>query len=109
MGEEDRYMRPIVFAVALSIVGGGAVYAGPSMTTKWNTTTMNLERCKSRGEDALRDARFRGVKVLQYSVFGERGDYSAMIRCATDKGVVFFVVAGPEVERANRYIDEVSD
>ena len=23
--------------------------------------------------------------------------------------VVFFVVAGPEVERANRYIDEVSE
>ena len=102
-------MRPIVFAVALSMLGGTTAFAGPSMTTKWNTTTMLLERCKSRGEDALRDAKFKSVKVLQYSVFGERGDYSAMIRCATDKGVVFFVIAGPEVERANRYVDEVSD
>ena len=102
-------MKPIAFAVALSVLGGTAAIAGPSMSTKWNTTTMSLERCKARGEDALRDAKFRAIKVLQYSVFGERGDYSAMIRCATDKGVVFFVVAGPEVERANRYIDEVSE
>ncbi len=102
-------MKPIVFAVALGILGGSAAFAGPSMTTKWNTTTLSLERCKARGEDALRDAKFKGIKVLQYSVFGERGDYSAMIRCATDKGVVFFVIAGPEVDRANRYVDDVSD
>jgi hypothetical protein len=53
------------------------------MTTKWNTTTLSLERCKARGEDALRDAKF--------------------------KGIVFFVIAGPEVDRANRYVDDVSD
>ena len=102
-------MRPIVFAVALSMLGGTAAVAGPSMSTKWTTTTLSLDRCKSRGEDALRDAKFKGVKVPQYSVFGERGDYSAMIRCATDKGVIFFVVAGPEVDRANRYVDDVSE
>jgi hypothetical protein len=103
-------MKPIVIAAAaISLLGSTASFAGPSMTTKWNTTTLSLERCKSRGEDALRDAKFRGVKVLQYSVFGERGDYSAMIRCATEKGVVFFVIAGPEVDRASRYVDEVSE
>ena len=102
-------MKPIVFAAAVSFLGGSAAFAGPSMSTKWNTTTLSLERCKSRAEDALRDAKFQSIKVLQYSVFAERGDYSAMIRCATEKGVVFFVIAGPEVDRTNRYVDDVTD
>ena len=102
-------MKPIVLAAAMTLMSGAAALAGPSMSTKWNTTTLSLERCKDRAEDSLRDARFRSVKVLQYSVFGERRDYSAMIRCATEKGVVFFVVAGPQVERTNRYVDEVSE
>ena len=101
-------MKPVVLAVAVSLLGSTAAFAGPSMSTKWTTTTLSLERGKSRAEDALRDAKFRGVKALQYSVFGERGDYSAMVRCATEKGVIFFVIAGPEVERVNRYVDDVS-
>jgi hypothetical protein len=93
----------------LATLIGSAAFAGPSMSTRWNNTSLNLERCKARAEDALREAGFRDVKVLQFSVFGERGDYSAMVRCATDKEVVFFVVAGPQVERANRYVDEIGD
>ena len=102
-------MKPIVIAAAIGLLSGTAALAGPSMSTKWNTTTLSLERCKDRAEDSMREARFKGVKVLQYSVFGERGDYSAMIRCATEKGVVFFVIAGPQVDRANRYVDEISE
>ena len=102
-------MKPFVLAAAVSVLSGTAAFAGPSMSTKWSNTTLSLERCKSRAEDALRDAKFRSVKVLQYSVFAERGDYSAMVRCATEKGVVFFVIAGPEVDRTNRYLDDVSD
>jgi hypothetical protein len=96
-------------AGALMALTGTVTFAGPSMSTKWNSTNLSLERCKARAEDALREAGFRDVKVLQFSVFAERGDYSAMVRCATDKEVVFFVVAGPQVERANRYVDEIGD
>jgi hypothetical protein len=96
-------------AGALMALTSPAAIAGPSMSTKWNSTTLNLERCKARAEDALREAGFRDVKVLQFSVFAERGEYSAMVRCATDKEVVFFVVAGPQVDRANRYVDEIGD
>ena len=62
---------------------------------------MPRTRCATRNSVASRR--------LQYSVFGERGDYSAMVRCATEKGVIFFVIAGPEVERVDRYVDDVSD
>jgi hypothetical protein len=79
------------------------------MSTKWNNTTLPLDRCKARAEEALREAGFRGIKVLNFSVFAERGDYSAMVRCATDKTMVFFAVAGPQVERCNRYVDDIGD
>ena len=107
-------MKSTVMAIAAGLVSGAvllstAAVAGPSMSTKWGNTGLPLDRCKSRAEDALREAGFRGIKVLNYSVFAERGDYSAMVRCATDKTMVFYVVAGPRVERCNRYIDSISD
>ena len=101
-------MKSTLIALAACLISSAAL-AGPSMSTKWNDTTLSLERCKERAERALRDANFSGIKVLNYSVFGERGDYSAMVRCATDKTMVFFVVAGPQVERTNRYVDDIGD
>ena len=62
----------------------------------------------ARGKRAEK-RRLLGVKVLNYSVYAEKGDYSAMVRCATDKEMVFYVVAGPQVERTNRLIDDISD
>ncbi len=105
-----RTVSMALTAGALGVVmAAGTAMAGPSMSTKWSNTKHTLERCKDRAEDAVRDAGFRSVKVLQYSVFAERGDYSIMVRCITDKGMVFFAVAGPRVERTTRYVDEVGD
>ena len=101
-------MKSTLMAMTACLVSTAAL-AGPSMSTKWNNTDLSLDRCKSRAEEALREAGFRGIKVLNYSVFAERGDYSAMVRCATDKQMVFFVVAGPQVERTNRYVDDIGD
>ncbi len=99
----------ISIAAGLTLAAAVPALAGPSMSTKWSSTTANLERCKERAEDAVRDAGFRSVKVLQFSVFAERGDYSVMVRCITDKQMVFFTVAGPQVERASRYLDQIGD
>jgi hypothetical protein len=106
-------MKPIAIGAAagtlLALMSVAAFAEGPSMSTRWNNTSLTLERCKARAEDALREAGFRDVKELQFSVFAQRGEYSAMVRCATDKEIVFFVVAGPQVERTNRYVDEIGD
>ena len=100
-------MKSTLLAVTAVLVSTAAI-AGPSMSTKWSNTDLDLDRCKSRAERALKDAKF-SAKVLNYSVYGERGDYSAMVRCATDKTMVFFVVAGPDVDRCNRYVDDIGD
>ena len=101
-------MKTLLMALTACLVSTAAL-AGPSMSTKWNSTTLPLDRCKSKAEDALREAGFRDIKVLNFSVFAERGAYSAMVRCATDKTMVFFAVAGPQVERCNRYVDDIGD
>jgi hypothetical protein len=101
-------MKSTLIAITACFVSTAAL-AGPSMSTKWSDTKLNLDRCKARAEQALREAKFSGIKVLNYSVFAERGDYSAMVRCATDKELVFFAVAGPEVERTSRYVDDIGD
>ena len=101
-------MKTTLIAITACLVSTAAL-AGPSMSTKWSNTDLPLDRCKSKAESALRDAGFKGIKILNYSVFAEKGDYSAMVRCATDKTMVFFAVAGPQVERTNRYVDVIGD
>jgi hypothetical protein len=41
--------------------------------------------------------------VIEDSIFGERGAYASLIRCVTDKDMVFFVVAGPRDRDAHGY------
>jgi hypothetical protein len=106
--ERSKAMKATLMVITACLVSTAAL-AGPSMSTKWTDTDLSLDRCKQRAERALRDAKFTGIKVLNYSVFAERGDYSAMVRCATDKTMVFFAVAGPDVERTNRYVDDIGD
>jgi hypothetical protein len=101
-------MKRTLIVIAASVLSTVAL-AGPSMSTKWSNTSFPLDRCKERAESALRDAGFKDTKVLNYSVYAERGAYSAMVRCATAKQMVFFVVAGPEVDLCSRYLDSIGD
>ena len=101
-------MKSIFIGLTACLIATAA-FAGPSMSTKWSDSSLNLDRCKNKAHKALDEAGFKGIKVLQFSVFAERGDYSAMVRCATDKELVFFAVAGPDVERTNKYVDEIAD
>ncbi len=94
-----------LFAVALATPSD----AGPSMSTRWSNTGLSLDRCKSRAEEAVRDAGFRNVRVLKFSIFAERGDYSIMARCITEKNMIFFAVAGPQVQRTSRMLDDVAN
>jgi hypothetical protein len=51
--------------------------------------------------------RFEVIK--NRSVFGERGGYTAAIRCAADKNVAFFVVSGPSSKECSKYNDLIKE
>ncbi len=106
--------RPAPAALALlsalaANAASTAAVAGPSMSASWTAAAISLEACKERSQQAAKKAGFKTIRALQYSVFAESGDYSAMLRCATEKEAVFFAVAGPRVDRANRYIDDLAE
>jgi hypothetical protein len=102
------------FATALSVAflfGGTltAAVAGPSMSSSWKSTELSERECLQHAERSVRDEGFNTrFEIVGQSVFGERGDYTVLVRCATSKGIVFFVVAGPRVAEASRHQRAIS-
>jgi hypothetical protein len=104
------YRLPLraVFAAALLSVATSFALAGPSMSTSLSPTSLDLPACLKRGEEIMREAGLtRNLQVLQATVYGEQGDYTASVRCLPDKDVVFFVVAGPRPDRASKLMTDL--
>ncbi len=78
------------------------------MSTSLQSTTLEQSECVKRGETAIRDAGMtQNVESHQATAYGEQGDYTAMVRCVSGSGLVFFVVAGPRPERASKFMSDV--
>lgn len=100
-------LRAVLAAALLSSVTQIAE-AGPSMSTSLSPTSLDLPACLKRGEEIMREAGLtRNLQVLQATVYGEQGDYTASVRCLPDKDVVFFVVAGPRPDRASKLMTDL--
>lgn len=94
---------PVALCLSLS-----AAMAGPSMSTSLQATSLDLPACLKRGEETMREAGLtKNLQVLQTTVYGEQGDYTASVRCLPDKDVVFFVVAGPRPDRASKFMTDL--
>jgi hypothetical protein len=82
--------------------------AGPSMTTGLQSTTLDLAECLKRGETIMREAGLtRNLQVLQLTVYGEQGEYTASVRCVPGYQMVIFVVAGPRPDRASKFMADL--
>jgi hypothetical protein len=86
---------------------GSTALAGPAVTTNWQETTLSFQECLQRGESAMRSAGFGRFERTGQSVFAQRGDYTASVRCLEDKEIAFFVVAGPAQSDTKRYMDTI--
>lgn len=108
-------MRWHSVAAALGVAGTlasvAAGDAGPSMASAWLSITISQNECLQKGAAAMRQQSFntRFEIVGEASVFGERGDYTALIRCAASKGMVYFVVAGPQASICSRHMNAMRD
>jgi hypothetical protein len=93
---------------ALSVLLADPADAGPSMAAHWAETTLDTADCVARAEATMREAGMtQNVEKFRESVFGEQGDYTALVRCPTGKGVVFFVVSGPRPDRASKLMNDI--
>ena len=105
-----RALRVAAVAGGLaSLVSIAGALAGPSMASKMSETKLTLDACKQRAQEVAKKANFKISKVLPFSVYAERDSYAVIVRCAPEKGVVFFAVAGPRMERRTSYVDEIGD
>jgi hypothetical protein len=102
--------KPLLHATlaAVMLAAATSALAGPSMSTSLQATTLDLAECLKRGETIMREAGLtRNLQVLQVTVYGEQGDYTASVRCVPGYQVVFFAVAGPRPDRASKYMADL--
>lgn len=100
------FFRAILAASLLA--GAVPASAGPSMSTGLQATTLDLAECLKRSEAIMREAGLtRNLQVLQLTVYGEQGDYTASVRCVPGYQMVFFAVAGPRPDRASKFMADL--
>jgi hypothetical protein len=91
----------VVCVLALAVSAPSAAI-NMSISSSWRSTPLGRYDSLRRAEDATRRAGFEWeMSTVLESVFGERSAYASMIRCVPERGIVFFVVAGPRDYEAN--------
>ena len=104
------YIRVGAAIGGVALLIATAAWAGPSMSTRWSSTTLDKDECIERAKSAVRNSGFtKNFEVVNTTVFGERGAYTSGVRCAVEKEIVFFVVAGPQAKEASAYNASIAD
>ena len=104
-------MARLLLALPLYLAMLLAAAAGPSMSSAWLKITVDQDECVQRGKAAIQENSFTTrLEVLgNSSIYGERGEYTALVRCAADMNMAYFVVAGPKGDAASRYMNAIRD
>jgi hypothetical protein len=80
----------------------------PALTTNWTATTLRENECLERAERVVKDAGLtKNFEKVGQSVFGEVGDYTAQVRCISEKEVVVFVIVGPTLDQARVHMKAI--
>lgn len=82
----------------------------PQVSLSYQNTTLTLTQCQNRAENSLRASGFsRGLEVSGEFLAGINREYRGVIRCLIDKGIILFLVTGPESDAASNFIDKLED
>ncbi len=96
--------------VASATVMASHAIAGPSMSMAW-VEISDQDQCVKQASSALKSNGFttRFEVISNRSIYGEKGDYTAAIRCVSDKSVAFVAVAGPKSDLTGKYTDALKE
>jgi hypothetical protein len=86
-----------------------AVAASPWVNTSWMSTELSQQDCLAKADQAIRNGGFQATDKLKESRFGGTGDYTVLIRCIASKNIIFFAVAGPNAEQADKYVTKLEE
>ena len=96
--------------VASATMMASHAIAGPSMSMAW-VEISDQDQCVKQASTALRTNGFttRFEVISNRSIYGEKGDYTAAIRCVSDKSIAFVAVAGPKSDMTGKYTDTIKE
>lgn len=81
-----------------------AQQSAPSMSTSWRSISVDQASCVARAQSAMRAAGLtQNYETVGESVYGEVPSYTGAIRCVAAKGIVYFVIAGPDVKQCSQH------
>ena len=96
-------LATLLFAIALA----GAASAGPAVATRWQVAKIPQADCLRRAENAIQALGFGNLERTDQSRYGTRDDYTASVRCVTSNAIVFFIVSGPDRQKADGLAGEL--
>jgi hypothetical protein len=96
-----------LWLVVAAFAGATSAQAGPAVSTRWQDTKLTQEECLRFAEVAIQGGGFGRIERTAQSRYGTLGEYTATIRCVTEYKIIFFIVAGPSLQQAPKYLDAV--
>jgi hypothetical protein len=103
-----NYKALSLVSFSLCFLAWNNVALALGMSTSWKHTTASQRACLERAQQAMRDADFsENLQIVEETVFGDSGEYTASSRCISEKELVFFVVSGPDSAKASHRVDNI--
>ena len=102
--------KRVLMALAfLTLISQAAYASDTKMSTQWTSTSLSQIECLKRATNVLWMKKFTtNQNYSEVSAWGESGPYEALIRCVSEKNVLFFVVIGPSGKKTREYVDALS-
>ena len=94
----------LIVAALVCAPAAMAQQSAPSMSTSWRSISLDQAGCIARAQGAMQAAGLtQNYETVGESVYGEVPSYTGAIRCVAAKGLVYFVVAGPDVKLCSQH------
>ncbi len=105
-----RRARVGTMIVVSATLAASAALAGPAMSVAWVEVT-DQDSCVSTASTVLKRNGFttRFEVISNRSIYGERGDYTAAVRCVSDHTIAFVGVSGPKADLTSKYVDAIKE
>jgi hypothetical protein len=103
MNMVSKTLTALALGIVCSLGVARQAGAGPAIASEWADLDMAEAECFRRGEGAIKQLGFGNMERTKFSRYGQRQDYTVVVRCVEEKKIVLFLAAGPSREQAQKY------
>ena len=77
------------------------------LANSYKTTYLLEEECLKQAEVSIRNIKATDIYISNVAVYGDLGNDSLLIRCISDKKMVFFLVSSLDKKRSNKLLKKI--